>query len=266
MKSRSRGGFTLIELLVVIAIIAILAAILFPVFAKAREKARQIACISNLKQLALAVTQYTQDNDEQFPQGNNWHNDTRLTDGNYLQGWKVQVQPYVKSEGVFLCPDDSDWAKNHGNNSYGAIFDSWYDSHYWDPTYTSCPDSAPGGGNGNVHISLSEPINGANPGDGFNGGVNTLPNRTGVTLAAVQAPSSKGMLWDQEGWHVGIINGCIPATLGGQRNIAYVDGHAKFDKMVTGNGGGYAPLPPQGFGTNVNPGTNDGTGTNEREW
>ena len=63
-RNRLRQGFTLIELLVVIAIIAILAAILFPVFAKAREKARQISCVSNMKQLGLAILQYQQDNDE----------------------------------------------------------------------------------------------------------------------------------------------------------------------------------------------------------
>jgi prepilin-type N-terminal cleavage/methylation domain-containing protein len=66
-RRRRTGGFTLIELLVVIAIIAILAAVLFPVFAKAREKARQIACLSNTKQLGLGFIQYSQDNDEQLP-------------------------------------------------------------------------------------------------------------------------------------------------------------------------------------------------------
>ncbi|MCW3058828.1 MAG: prepilin-type N-terminal cleavage/methylation domain, partial [Capsulimonas sp.] len=65
-----KKGFTLIELLVVIAIIAILAAILFPVFAKAREKARQISCASNMKQLALGLLQYNQDNDESMPTTN----------------------------------------------------------------------------------------------------------------------------------------------------------------------------------------------------
>ena len=65
----SRRGFTLIELLVVIAIIAILAAILFPVFAKAREKARQASCLSNVKQMCLALMQYAQDYDETLPQG-----------------------------------------------------------------------------------------------------------------------------------------------------------------------------------------------------
>ncbi|HAZ64135.1 MAG TPA: hypothetical protein DCZ72_11075, partial [Armatimonadetes bacterium] len=69
MRRGSRRGFTLIELLVVIAIIAILAAILFPVFAKAREKARAASCQSNLKQLGLSVMQYTQDWDEMYPTG-----------------------------------------------------------------------------------------------------------------------------------------------------------------------------------------------------
>ncbi len=97
---RSLRGFTLIELLVVIAIIAILAAILFPVFAKAREKARQAACLSNLKQLGLGFQQYIQDNDSVYP--------CTVQDPNHnLPNWDAQIYPYVKSTGVYKCPDDS---------------------------------------------------------------------------------------------------------------------------------------------------------------
>ena len=103
--SSKRSAFTLIELLVVIAIIAILAAILFPVFAKVREKARQISCVSNMKQLGLGFTQYVQDNDEKFPGIRSVNPDF---DTNYSQsGWASQIYPYVKSVGVFACPDDS---------------------------------------------------------------------------------------------------------------------------------------------------------------
>ena len=103
-QSRKSFGFTLIELLVVIAIIAILAAILFPVFAKAREKARQISCLSNEKQLGLGFMQYVQDNDETFPGGSI----PNVLSGNdhFGIGWAGEIYPYVKSTGVYTCPDD----------------------------------------------------------------------------------------------------------------------------------------------------------------
>jgi prepilin-type N-terminal cleavage/methylation domain-containing protein/prepilin-type processing-associated H-X9-DG protein len=95
---RGRHGFTLIELLVVIAIIAILAAILFPVFARAREKARTASCQSNLKQLALAWHMYTQDYDEMgTPRDVNPSAALRT-------GWSALLDPYVKNSQLFICP------------------------------------------------------------------------------------------------------------------------------------------------------------------
>ena len=94
-----RKAFTLIELLVVIAIIAILAAILFPVFARARENARRASCQSNLKQMALGITQYIQDYDEYYPL-------YALDIGTGANGWTRNIQPYVKSEQIFQCPSE----------------------------------------------------------------------------------------------------------------------------------------------------------------
>ena len=105
--NRPKSGFTLIELLVVIAIIAILAAILFPVFARARENARRSSCQSNEKQIGIAVMQYLQDYDEKYPVQN------ESTTPPYL--WFAPVQPYIKSTQVFRCPSCSDAA--HNSNS-----------------------------------------------------------------------------------------------------------------------------------------------------
>ncbi|MEN6641831.1 MAG: DUF1559 domain-containing protein [Armatimonadia bacterium] len=93
-----RRGFTLIELLVVIAIIAILAAILFPVFAKAREKARQSSCLSNVKQISIGILSYAQDYDEVLPRVN------INPAPNVYYGWVWMLQPYVKNVQLFTCP------------------------------------------------------------------------------------------------------------------------------------------------------------------
>ncbi len=98
-----KKGFTLIELLVVIAIIAILAAILFPVFAKAREKARTSSCSSNLKQIGTAIAMYVQDYDEMMPMAVVDINVTAAWDAGDMT-WRTCIKPYVKNVQLFQCP------------------------------------------------------------------------------------------------------------------------------------------------------------------
>jgi len=128
-NNKNKSAFTLIELLVVIAIIAILAAILFPVFAKVREKARQTSCLSNVKQLGLAFAQYSQDFDEKNPNGEN----INAPGG---AGWAGEMYPYVKSVQVFRCPDDNTDTPSYV--SYG------YNSNNTTPGYNAAkgPDSS----------------------------------------------------------------------------------------------------------------------------
>jgi prepilin-type N-terminal cleavage/methylation domain-containing protein/prepilin-type processing-associated H-X9-DG protein len=172
-KGTSNKAFTLIELLVVIAIIAILAAILFPVFAQAREKARQISCVSNLKQIGLATMMYAQDYDETLPSG--W----RPPNGKTM--WRYSLQPYVQkygtdqdpnagsydatkypNTGVFTCPDQPGSNLNYGPTSYG--YNAWALTSGW--------------------------VDGVDA-DGVGGG-----NMIGLSLAAVNRPSSIVMFAD----------------------------------------------------------------------
>ena len=128
--TRRKAGFTLIELLVVIAIIAILAAILFPVFAKAREKARQSSCASNMKQVGLAMMGYIQDYDEKFPPVIGC-NVTPCTKAG-LQNWGVDqslaspivpalIGSYVKSNGIFTCPSGARPAGTNATSGNAAL-------------------------------------------------------------------------------------------------------------------------------------------------
>lgn len=141
---RRARGFTLIELLVVIAIIAILAAILFPVFAKAREKARQTSCLSNIRQINTAMLSYAQDYDEGLPLWN-WANrpcggdpfpDGRPTTPTPMVFWYAAVQPYMKSVQLLQCPS----ARNRGMCANDPVNCPWS---------TAFPA---------VHYAMNEPI------------------------------------------------------------------------------------------------------------
>jgi len=204
----SRRGFTLIELLVVIAIIAILAAILFPVFAKAREKARQSSCLSNIKQISLGILTYTQDYDETMPFAK------MLTavpcpskvspDPTLYQLWCDSIYPYVKNAQIFACPSRSaDWI------GYGYNYALGYDA---------------GAGVGTVYTGRSL------------GGVPS-PSETGMVV-------DRRNIWDLDctclccaavtGWYydMGSDNHSdkpyVLASHNDGDNIAFVDGHAKW--------------------------------------
>jgi prepilin-type N-terminal cleavage/methylation domain-containing protein/prepilin-type processing-associated H-X9-DG protein len=126
-KQHSKSAFTLIELLVVIAIIAVLAAILFPVFAQAREKARQTSCLSNLKQLGLAYTMYLGDYDETLP--------ITIMDGPSAS-WINASQPYIKNRGIYRCPSDK------SSKTWAVTDEQWYEPYYVPGTYTLNPEYA----------------------------------------------------------------------------------------------------------------------------
>jgi prepilin-type N-terminal cleavage/methylation domain-containing protein/prepilin-type processing-associated H-X9-DG protein len=133
---KARQGFTLIELLVVIAIIAILASILFPVFARARENARRTSCLSNLKQIGLGFQQYTQDYDEKFPlpipnfstpidqldqsaPGYIFTMSNGTTFGKWIT-WMDELHPYVKSSQIYVCPSGRPRSPNAGSYGYNG--------------------------------------------------------------------------------------------------------------------------------------------------
>jgi prepilin-type N-terminal cleavage/methylation domain-containing protein/prepilin-type processing-associated H-X9-DG protein len=197
-----KSGFTLIELLVVIAIIAILAAILFPVFARAREKARQSSCQSNAKQLGLAFLMYVQDYDETMPRSWIGTND----DMGYI--WADCIFPYVNNLQVFTCPSTSDNAQRYGRlNSFG--FDNIHRGH----------------------LGYSYNVNYFGSGDNMN------PPR-GAALAQIERPAETVLITDSDGGSFETasstsIDTCF--TSGDEQvyihneqcNTAFCDGHVK---------------------------------------
>lgn len=198
LSRRSLRGFTLIELLVVIAIIAILAAILFPVFATAREQARKTSCLSNVKQLALANQMYVQDYDETVALSMDTDNAT------YFNTWQDLVQPYVKGYALVICPDspykdtdainDFQYWLSYGSlptaGSVGAGFPYFLTrTAPWFQLYTG----------GNLKYDGLMGHGGGEPAYGWN--ANNVPSKT---LATVARPSEYAFVFDSnnfDGWH-----------------------------------------------------------------
>ncbi len=198
--SRGRSAFTLIELLVVIAIIAILAAILFPVFARARENARRSSCQSNLKQIGLGMLQYSQDYDEKYL----GQNITGTASTNIHFGYLLQ--PYLKSKQIFMCPSatGTELALTTANYGGGTT------DHVW------TADAATQGGEFKGSYAMNQAFYLTGP----------------LSLAEVTKPSETGLFFDAA-WPESSGAGDSSFTAGSRRhldggNICYADGHVKF--------------------------------------
>ena len=250
----AKKAFTLIELLVVIAIIAILAAILFPVFAQAKEAAKKTACLSNEKQLALGILMYDNDSDDTFPQGTAAWNFFSGTSSGAFWGdynWAVVTLPYIKSNGIFGDPDDSKGGKVDPSTAWAGIMMSYSVNGLivpWQPSASDqyckglmCEDgTGPSGSVVNASTvntpasvielteSHSDQLSSAgaqiNYSAGF-GGIMTgymyyentqLPNQCGTANGTTSCGSFPfGM------------NGAVSVHGGGQANFAFADGHTK---------------------------------------
>ena len=250
MVFRMKRGFTLIELLVVIAIIAILAAILFPVFAQAREKARQTSCLSNEKQIAGATIMYTQDYDERFPMGTigvgtTWYSsggvpyvqnapaNLQTSNAGYVDSlsvaWGNTILTYTKNTGVLLCPSstfkdvvipENRFVTKPNNITY---------------TYNGMLQSYPQAG---VVYSAQLPL--IQEGDGKSYGAGwTVPNPFLIcnganTTPCIYKPANNGVCGDANfGGMSGFFGFSNTAAVHGEgMNMAYADGHAKFKKLA----------------------------------
>lgn len=212
MNRKSRIGFTLIELLVVIAIIAILAAILFPVFAQARESARKTSCLSNTKQLGLSVIMYAQDYDEMYP-CNSWDapvigsadNDAHRADFYTVWQWMWRIMPYQKSRQILICPSDPNPKDGHAY-ALGGTCD---DDNRWDvPTPISYNANNELFGYGGLSL----------PGCGgyTNDDPDTVAEFSPHPMAAVPSAASTYMLGD-----CGRINGMEPTWINNVRAANY---------------------------------------------
>lgn len=223
LTERQRA-FTLIELLVVIAIISILAAILFPVFARARESARRASCMSNMKQIGLAIMMYTQDYDEMlvsYKYPPYVHGDP----GGY--GWQAALFPYVNSSQLWICPSASKFEACNGAHSPLYFTKDSLGSGSYGYNYAFLGNYSRPDGTHNIleDVSLAEV---------------EKPSET-VMSAEITAAMGSGPAYYPTSWDNAAPSSCGPsATLGDQNakwhfdgtNIVFVDGHVKWMKYV----------------------------------
>jgi prepilin-type N-terminal cleavage/methylation domain-containing protein/prepilin-type processing-associated H-X9-DG protein len=218
-----RKAFTLIELLVVIAIITILAAILFPVFASAREKARQTSCANNMKQIGLALTQYVTDYDECFPMA-------QFNVGSNKISWRQVIQPYIKSTQVLTCPDNpnSSTVISAAANGFPAINISYAGSTneqgcYANPSpfFTYSPFSDPG------YSALAVPITVVVAPDQFVTVVESIASRANFDLGDPGYSINNTGCTVPTGGSVAPSWSCLFASHTGMSNFLFADGHVK---------------------------------------
>ncbi len=230
-------AFTLIELLVVIAIIAILAAILFPVFGRARENARRSSCQSNLKQIGLGILQYTQDNDERLV-GNSYGSD-QASNSTTNYKWMDAVFPYVKSEQIFSCPSDID-------ETVGGVT---YTNQYKLNTTLTAPSSSYFGSYGmNAAYGNNGSIDEGGPGISGGRSLASLPDPTGTVWVMDAALATVGATYGKYRFNFHVYGNFTPT--GSPRrvhvsdycaemserhletiNVLYLDGHVKASKL-----------------------------------
>ena len=187
MKSSQKRAFTLIELLVVIAIIAILAAILFPVFAQAKEAAKKTACLSNMKQIGTSMQIYLGDSDDMLPGGLQQITDPKNAGDNRIP-IDMQLQPYVKNDQIWTCPSDGDRDTPASNTGIS----------FWDGSYRAKAIRRSYAYFGEIRTKAGD-VKGENP-DRNTGATsyNNAPARTGKSATIFEAPSNTlvlGEIW-----------------------------------------------------------------------